>query len=115
MKNLLKLLAIFSAAASPALAQSAFEGRWAAIGTSCNAQDTDNVPMEIMGTTVRFYESLCSLTNPVEIRDMNGQLFDLVCNGEGEQWTHRGLLLLNDDGSLVYSANGWTDTFRRCE
>ena len=116
---MLKILSIALAATSLASTSTAqimsFDGVWARIGSTCTPGESDDVPMRISGVDIRFYESRCEMTNPVNIRDMNGQLFDMVCFGEGEEWTFRGLLLLNEDQTLVYSRNGWTDTYQRCK
>ena len=109
------LLAISGLATSATAQSSVLDGAWAMNPDSCNVTNTDLVPMRISGTTIFGYESRCELTNPVNIRGMSGQLFDLVCSGEGEEWTTRGLILLNQDGTLVYSHDGWTSILHRCD
>ena len=112
-----KALAILTLLAftTPALGQSFYVGTWAGPETSCNAENTDRVPMRIFEDSISFYETSCKLTTPVEIRGMNAKLFDFECAGEGFAWEYRGLLLLNDDDTLEFSADGQTNTFRRCE
>ncbi len=100
---------------TPALGQSFYVGTWAGPETSCNAENIDRVPMRIFEDSISFYETSCKLTTPVEIRGMKAKLFDFECVGEGFAWEYRGLLLLNDDDTLEFSADGQTNTFRRCE
>ena len=113
-----KFLAVTFAAsclASAGLAQTSdFEGLWAQNPASCNATNTDLVPMRISGSTIQFYESRCEMTAPVNIRGMYGQLFDFVCAGEGETWSTRGLLVLNGDDTLTEISNDSTTIFQRC-
>ena len=116
MTKIIALAIALSGLSNMAIAQTlAFEGAWAQNPEICNATNTDLVPMRISKTTIQFYESQCALTEPVNIRDMNGQLFDFVCAGEGETWSHRGLLLLNADGTLTYASNGQSLILQRCE
>jgi len=116
MTKFFALIIAVSSLTNTATAQALnFSGSWAQNAPSCNVTHSDLVPMRISGTSIRFYESRCELTNPVNIRDMNGQLFDFVCSGEGEEWSTRGLLLLNADGTLTYSSNDQTIILQRCE
>ena len=116
MTRFLSLIIAVSCLATSGLAQkSVYDGLWAQNPSTCDATNTDLVPMQISGSTIQFYESRCELTDPVNIRGMNGQLFDFVCAGEGETWSTRGLLLLNADNSLTYSSNDYTVIFQRCE
>lgn len=76
--------------ATPALAQG-YDGQYQ-IG-QCTPGVSDS-QMTISGDQIRFWESSCSLTNPVPVRDMAGAtLFDAVCSGEGENWTYRLLMM----------------------
>lgn len=108
------LLAIITGIAGSTHAAPVFDGLWASNPDSCNAANTDMVPMQIIGDIIQHYESRCKIANPLLIPGMNGQVFDLVCAGEGEEWTSRGLLLLNEDDSIVYSHDGWSVIMYRC-
>ncbi|NOR63855.1 MAG: hypothetical protein GQ535_15370 [Rhodobacteraceae bacterium] len=116
MTRIFALIIAVSSLFNAATAQTLnFAGSWAHNPDSCNVTNTDLIPMRISDTSILFYESRCELTNPVNIRDMNGQLFDFVCTGEGEEWGARGLLLLNADGTLTYSSSDQTIILQRCE
>lgn len=95
--------------AAPALG---FDGTY---GETC-VPDGDNVPMVIEGDRVFFYESQCRLTNPVNVRDMEGAvLFDLQCEGEGETWTERAFLQPGWDGALIFVSRGFARMLPRCD
>lgn len=95
--------------AAPALA---FDGVY---GESCVPQG-DNVPMTIRGDLIIFYESECRMTNPVNVRDMDGAvLFDLECDGEGMTWQERAFLQPSLDGGLIYATRGMAWMLPRCE
>lgn len=55
---------------------------------------------EIIGNEVILYETSCQLSNPVNVRGMDAQLFDAVCSGEGPVSETRILLMRprNGDG-----------------
>lgn len=115
MQKTILAAALIGGTIAPATAQSPIEGYWAGAGISCDAQNTDAVPLHISGNRIAFYESSCELTAPENIRGIYGQLFDVLCSGEGEQWSYRGLFILNEDGTMVYHRDGRTDIYNRCE
>ncbi|MBF9059592.1 hypothetical protein HKCCSP123_10405 [Rhodobacterales bacterium HKCCSP123] len=102
-----------AAAGSPVLAQG-FDGQYQ-VG-ACT-RDVSDGRMSIEGGSIRFWESACTLTNPVGVRDMgDATLFDAQCSGEGETWSYRllimsggsvavpeaDLILLNETGAIAY-------------
>ena len=38
-------------------------------------------------------EQICSPTKPTPVRGMKALLYDVICEGEGETWTYRALIL----------------------
>lgn len=115
MAKLPLILATLTGLASSALAQApVFDGNWAANPESCNASNSDLVPLWISGDVIQHYESRCALINTLLIPGLPGKIFDMECTGEGESWTTRGLLLLNEDDSIVYSHDGWSVIMHRC-
>ncbi len=70
----------------------------------------------ISGNRIEFWETACSLENPVNVRDLGGAvLFDMRCTGEGETWTDRVLLMPSLEGGLVRVATGFAITYQRCQ
>lgn len=103
-------LALFSAGA-PLFAQVA-DGRYRVGG--CTGELTDS-GIEIRGNEIRFWESICRLSNPVAVRDMAGAvLYDAACSGEGTTWTRRYLLMPGFDGRLVLVGERWAQEYEYC-
>jgi len=70
----------------------------------------------IAGDRIRFYESACTLSNPVAVRDMeNAHLFDAQCAGEGMEWQARYLLMQANDGGLIVVGSRWAERHQRCD
>lgn len=70
----------------------------------------------LRGEDLAFYESACRLSNPVQVRGMEGAvLFDAACSGEGETWAARYLLMHTHDGGLIVVGEHWAERHTRCE
>ncbi len=107
----MKHLATALAACLIALPALAFDGRY---GENC-APDADRGPIEIRDGRIIFYEVQCDLTNPVNVRDLEGAvLFDFVCAGEGQNWTERALLQPSHDGGLILLWRGLSSMLPAC-
>jgi hypothetical protein len=106
-------LALFT---TPAVSQS-YDGQYQ-IG-QCTPDVSDS-QMSISGDQIRFWESSCTLTNPVPVRDMAGAtLFDAVCSGEGENWTYRLMLMpgtsfASPQTDLIMLREGSVVLYQRC-
>jgi hypothetical protein len=63
-----------------------------------------------------FYgaEGQCRMTNPVNVRDMDAQLFDMSCSGEGTKWVERAMVMPAVDGGLILVWNGYAFQYERC-
>lgn len=59
-------------------------------------------------------ESVCEMSNPVSVRDMDAVLYDLECMSEGESVTERLLVARSDTGVIVLR-NGFAAYWRTCE
>ena len=114
MRSAFIAVTFYTALAGSALAQPFYVGDWAYPGGSCIFDHSASGPIRFSETTFWGIEAKCDLTNPVEIRDMNGILFDLVCWGEGMQYTERMVLLHEYDGSLTTHSRGYTNTYTLC-
>lgn len=78
----------------------------------CGAPNDGRV--QIAGDRISFWESSCTLANPVAVRDMgDGTLFDVVCSGEGESWSYRAFLQQGLEG-LIMVRDGMAFTYPRC-
>lgn len=102
---------------SLAVAQTAdFDGAWT-LGdpTRCVfGLDDPNLFMRIENGLLRGYESICRLTDATPIRGMSAVLFDAACEGEGDVWTQRVLLMREDPDQLIELRDGYALRYRRC-
>ncbi len=110
-------LLLFFTSSNATVAQSlnAPEGRYLwECGNGIAWEDSDG-KLEIIGNELRFWESICTLSNPVNIRDLpNAVIYDASCSGEGETWKDRIVLsyvgngeaatidMIRKDGGMTY-------------
>jgi hypothetical protein len=59
-------------------------------------------------------DSTCRMTNPVNVRDMDAQLFDMACSGEGLDWVERAMVMRAADGGVILVWNGYAFAYDRC-
>ena len=59
-------------------------------------------------------ESRCRMTNPLDVRDMDATLYDMVCIGEGTGWEERALLMRAASGGLILLWNGYAFEYEAC-
>ena len=59
-------------------------------------------------------ETVCEMSNPVNVRDMDAVLYDLECESEGESTTERMLVARSDTGVIVLR-NGFAAEWRTCK
>lgn len=101
--------------ALPASAQS-FDGlyRWAGSGVDC--QSVGSVDGAIAVRDGMFYglENACKLTNPTRVNGMKAMLFDAECNGEGEAYFYRMMLMELPNGIAVIT-DGYANEYERCD
>ena len=77
--------------------------------------------MSISGTSMRYWETSCALSNPVAIRDMAGAtLFDAACRSEGVPSEQRILLMPGGATSapgvdLILLREGQVVLYQRCD
>jgi hypothetical protein len=74
----------------------------------------DGGALSIKGNILRGVESYCQLTQPTQVRDMDGVLYDALCAAEGEEYIYRVMLLRNRQGVFVIS-DGEVSDWRRCK
>lgn len=67
----------------------------------CTNVGMDGGAMEISGDRLVGVETACTLSDPVEVRGMNGVLYDADCSAEGESYSERVMLLAHDFGVYV--------------
>lgn len=111
MRTIIFLLSIFVASAVQA---GQFDGKYRLNKHwDCKTVGMDGGAMEIRSGKLRGVESLCLMKNPIAVRGMEAVLYDLECNGEGETWSNR-LMLLKQKGGLLYIQDGFATQWRHC-
>ncbi|WP_108484393.1 hypothetical protein [Oceaniglobus ichthyenteri] len=105
-------LALFAAAP---VAADPFDGLYKpAPTTDCTIVGGDGGALKVEGDTFFGAESQCKMTTPVNVRDMDAILYDMVCDGEGESWVSRALFMRAADGGLILAWNGFAFKYDRC-
>ncbi|QGX97487.1 hypothetical protein EI983_04025 [Roseovarius faecimaris] len=108
-------IAVFTAAASA----TPFDGLYAPSESfamwSCQAEDigADVGAVGIMKDYLQGVENACKLTNPTNVRGMDAVLYDAICSGEGEKYSHRVMLMRHDNGIYVIQ-DGYAAEWRSC-
>ncbi|WP_252946931.1 hypothetical protein [Oceanicola sp. 502str15] len=103
-------------AATPALALEV-EGRYrASPEAECEAGDGAEGFLRIEDGVFHGLSGTCKMLNPVNVRDMNAQLFDMECEGANPnfQWTERALFMEGAEGGLILAWNGYAFRYERC-
>lgn len=116
MRRFLACLTVIATASSAAAGP--FDGLYRpaepwAEGWDCRSVGSDGGALSVKGDLFHGVESLCRLTNPVEINGMSAMLYDAECNGEGESYAKRMMLMLVPEGLAVIE-DGFVNTLARC-
>jgi len=110
MGRVLALSAVLGALAVPAGA-GAYDGVWDL--ETCSPMNVSRIT--VAGDMIALYESQCRLSGPVAVRDMAGAtLYEMSCEGEGEVWRRRILLMTGFGDTLIRAEEGFALTYRRC-
>ncbi|GGD32267.1 hypothetical protein [Sinisalibacter lacisalsi] len=67
----------------------------------CATVGVEGGALAIEGTRLIGVENTCELGDPVEVRGMNAVLYDATCEGEGEAYDERVMLMAHDFGVYV--------------
>jgi hypothetical protein len=110
-----RLAVLLTVVATPALADG-FDGTYRPAGSSwdCQSIGSDGGAMAVRDGMFFGLENTCKLTNPTQVNGMNAVLFDAECNGEGEAYSYRMMLMTLPDGIAVIT-DGSVNAYERCE
>ncbi|MBF9036001.1 hypothetical protein HKCCE2091_17265 [Rhodobacterales bacterium HKCCE2091] len=114
---MIRSLAAFLLSAAPALAQVAPGFYDAPVENDLVCTEISDGRLEIRENgEIRFYESLCSIANPIGVSALNGAvLYEAQCAGEGEEWTTAVMLMPGlEEDYMVMVFPGYATTYRRC-
>ena len=82
---------------------------------NCAAPVSDT-RIELRGNDLTFYETVCVLSNPQGLRGLTGPvLVDATCEGEGESWQSRYILMQTTDGGMALVGEGIAEKYARCK
>lgn len=106
---------LWLAAATGAAAETPYDGLFKpAPTTDCTRVGGDGGALKIEDGTFFGAESQCRMTQPVNVRDMEAVLYDMVCTGEGEDWQQRAMFMTAADGGIIMVWNGFAFKYDRC-
>lgn len=82
-------------------------------GWDCRSVGSDGGALAVREGVFHGVESACQLTNPVEVNGMSAVLYDAKCNGEGESYAKRMMLMRVPEGLAVVE-DGFVTVLRAC-
>ena len=60
--------------------------------------------------------STCRMTEPVDVLDLDATLYVMQCEGEGQEWTERAMLMKAAEGDGIFLIwQGYAFRYDRCE
>lgn len=102
----------------PLIAQESldFSGLWRSNPTSqCTYTGGDGSALKIEDNTLFGVENRCTMSNPVNVTDMQAQLFNMDCTGEGQRFEGRAMFMRASDGGLYLIWDGIAFKYESCE
>lgn len=113
-------LALAVAAGAAAADPSPFDGHYRrSVTDTCGPAPADASQDE---GAIRIEESIfngvsatCEMTAPVEVRDMEAVLYDMVCSSEDGDWTERAIFARAANGGLIMVWDGYAFVYDRCD
>lgn len=110
LAGLLLVVSVTSVAAGP------FDGLYRPDGLDswdCKSVGSEGGALAVKDDVFQGVENACQLTNPVEVNGMSGILYDAECNGEGETYSKRMMLMRVPEGLAVIE-DGFVNLLRAC-
>ena len=92
-----------------------FSGLWRANPTAgCTYTGGEGSALKIEDATLFGVENQCAMTNPVNVTDMDAQLFDMDCDAEGQSFAARAMFMRANDGGLYLIWDGIALKYESC-
>ncbi len=63
------------------------------------------------GLQIGFCEEMCVLTNPINVRGLEGALFDLACTGDSGDIPDRRVMIIRQTDFSSRTVLSWIDAF----
>ena len=80
----------------------------------CKSVGQDGGALRIGAGKFFGVESTCSLRNATNVRDMDATLYDMTCEGEGDVWTRRVMIMEREGGIAMIYDGGIFSPLDRC-
>ncbi|TNC71834.1 hypothetical protein [Rubellimicrobium roseum] len=58
--------------------------------------------LRIEDNVLHGLESTCRMTEPVDVLDLGATLYVMACEGEGQEWTERAMLMRAAEGDAIF-------------
>lgn len=81
---------------------------------SCNLIGEVGGALMIRDDVLHGIGSQCRMMNRLPVRNMEADLVDMRCVGEGTEWAERALVMRGAEGDLILVWNGYAFTYPRC-
>lgn len=94
-----------------------FDGTYRqAANADCGLVGVDGGAVKIEDGIFYGVESQCRMTRPVDVIDMNAQLYTMECSGEDTLWTERAMVMeaAEIDG-IIMIWDGYAFVYERCK
>lgn len=114
---MIRPLAVLALLAGPATAQDLpWDGTYRlSEGADCERVGEEGGALRIEGGVLTGVESVCRMTDPVDVLDLDATLYVLECRGEGQTWSERAMLMEAAEGDGIFILwRGYAFRYERC-
>lgn len=81
----------------------------------CDRVGEEGGALRIAEGVLHGVELTCQMTEPVDVLNLDATLYTLDCEGEGQSWTERAMLMKAAEGDAIYVAwRGYVFRYDRC-
>jgi hypothetical protein len=109
------LLALLLGAAGPAAALP-WDGTYRlSPDADCDRVGEEGGALRIAEGELTGVDSRCRMTDPVDVLDLDATLYVMECEGEGQEWTERAMLMDAAEGDGIFLLwRGYAFRYERC-
>lgn len=95
----------------------AFDGVYKQTANSdCGLVGVDGGAVEIRDGIFYGVEVECRMTRPVNVLEMDAQLFTMQCSGEDQAWTERAMVMSQaEENGIIMIWDGYAFVYAACE
>ncbi len=81
----------------------------------CDRVGEEGGSLRIEEGVLQGVESTCRMTDAVDVLDLDATLYVMECEGEGQSWTERAMLMKAAEGDAIFLAwRGYVFRYDRC-